>query len=73
MVGLSGVITALVTPFDAEGEVDMEALRRLIDFQVRGGVHGLFLCGTAGSGVIMRPDHRERRFSRRRRSTRADA
>jgi len=46
MVGLSGVITALVTPFDAEGEVDMEALRRLIDFQVRGGVQGLFLCGT---------------------------
>ncbi len=62
MVGLSGVITALVTPFDAEGEVNVEALRRLIDFQVRGGVHGLFLCGTAGSGVIMRPDQREKVF-----------
>ncbi|MFH0850234.1 MAG: dihydrodipicolinate synthase family protein [Candidatus Bathyarchaeota archaeon] len=59
MSGLSGVITALVTPFNREGEVDLAALRRLIDFQVKGGVDGLFLCGTAGSGVIMRPDQRE--------------
>jgi 4-hydroxy-tetrahydrodipicolinate synthase len=57
--GLSGVITALVTPFNREGEVDVVALRRLIDFQVKGGVDGLFLCGTAGSGVIMRLDQRE--------------
>ena len=62
MTGLSGVITALVTPFDEGGEVNIEALRGLIDFQVRGGVHGLFLCGTAGSGVIMRPDQRESVF-----------
>jgi 4-hydroxy-tetrahydrodipicolinate synthase len=59
MDGLSGVITALVTPFDGEGEVDVAALGRLIDFQVKGGVDGLFLCGTAGSGAIMRPDQRE--------------
>jgi 4-hydroxy-tetrahydrodipicolinate synthase len=49
----------MVTPFDVKGEVDLAALRRLIDFQVKGGVDGLFLCGTAGSGVIMRPDQRE--------------
>ena len=53
------MITAMVTPFDVKGEVDLAALRRLIDFQVKGGVDGLFLCGTAGSGVIMRPDQRE--------------
>jgi 4-hydroxy-tetrahydrodipicolinate synthase len=59
---LVGIITALVTPFDAEGEVDEEALRELVDFQVDGGVDGLFVCGTAGLGALMRPDQRERVF-----------
>jgi len=59
---LEGIITALVTPFDAEGEVDEEALRELIDFQVDGGVDGLFVCGTAGLGALMRPDQRETVF-----------
>jgi dihydrodipicolinate synthase/N-acetylneuraminate lyase len=37
------MITALVTPFDAEGEVDEEELREFVDFRVDGGVDGLFV------------------------------
>ncbi|MBN2334511.1 dihydrodipicolinate synthase family protein [Candidatus Bathyarchaeota archaeon] len=62
MSQLSGIITALVTPFDERGEVKTEALSGLIDFQVKGGVDGLFLCGTAGSGVMMRRDQRVQVF-----------
>ena len=62
MKRIEGIITALVTPFDAEGEVYEEALRELVDFQVDGGVDGLFVCGTAGLGALMRPDQRERVF-----------
>ncbi len=59
---IEGIITALITPFDDEGEVDEEALKKLIDFQVKGGVNGLFLCGTAGLGAIMRHDQRVEAF-----------
>ncbi len=59
---IEGIITALITPFDDGGEVDEGALKRLIDFQVKGGVNGLFLCGTAGLGAIMRQDQRVQAF-----------
>ena len=42
---IEGIIKALVTPFDAAGKVDEAALRRLVDFQVKGGVNGLFIRG----------------------------
>jgi 4-hydroxy-tetrahydrodipicolinate synthase len=58
MEPLSGIITALVTPFTQEGELKTESIKPLIDFQVKGGVNGLFLCGTAGLGTVMRTDQR---------------
>ncbi|MBA2443680.1 MAG: 4-hydroxy-tetrahydrodipicolinate synthase [Rubrobacter sp.] len=43
----SGALTALITPF-RNGEVDVEALENLVEFQVRQGIHGLVPCGTTG-------------------------
>jgi 4-hydroxy-tetrahydrodipicolinate synthase len=43
----SGAFTALVTPF-RNGEVDVEALEGLVEFQIRQGIHGLVPCGTTG-------------------------
>jgi N-acetylneuraminate lyase/4-hydroxy-tetrahydrodipicolinate synthase len=48
-----GIIPPLTTPFDEHGNVYEAGLRRLVDFQVEKGVHGLFICGTYGSGPIM--------------------
>ncbi len=62
MEPLSGIITALVTPFTEQGELKTEAIKPLIDFQVKGGVDGLFLCGTAGLGTVMRTDQRIEMF-----------
>jgi 4-hydroxy-tetrahydrodipicolinate synthase len=59
---VEGVITALVTPFDRDGEVMEDAVRSLVDFQAEAGVNGLFLCGTAGLGAVMRPAQRRRVF-----------
>lgn len=38
---MQGVFPILVTPFDERGRVDEESLRRLIDFNIDAGVHGL--------------------------------
>lgn len=40
---MRGVFPILVTPFDELGEVDVDSLRRLVDFQLEAGVHGLGL------------------------------
>lgn len=38
---MQGVYPILVTPFDEAGRIDEESLRRLIDFNVDAGIHGL--------------------------------
>jgi 4-hydroxy-tetrahydrodipicolinate synthase len=43
----SGAVTALITPFK-NGEVDIEALEGLVEFQIRQGIHGVVPCGTTG-------------------------
>ncbi len=48
----SGAFTALVTPFK-NGEVDVEALEGLVEFQISQGIHGLVPCGTTGESPTL--------------------
>lgn len=59
MAPIRGIITALITPFDDRGMVDEAALRDLVEFQVKGGVHGFFPLGTTGLGPALAPDERK--------------
>ena len=43
-----GVLPALVTPFREDERIDFNAWQSLIDIQIAAGVHGLFVCGSAG-------------------------
>jgi len=51
-IKLEGSMVALVTPF-ADGEVDWDALARLIEFQIDGGTQGLVPCGTTGESPTL--------------------
>lgn len=55
---LYGIIPPLTTPFTPEGDVYEAGLRELVDFQAGAGTHGLFICGTYGSGPIMTLEER---------------
>lgn len=44
----SGVLPAMITPLTREGKVNEKALRKLVDFLIDGGVHGIFAIGTTG-------------------------
>lgn len=45
---IRGCGTALVTPFSKDGSLDVEALRRLVQFQLKEGIDFLVPCGTTG-------------------------
>lgn len=51
-----GTFTALVTPMQADGAVDREAMARLIELQVDGGVDGIVPCGTTGEAATLSTD-----------------
>lgn len=44
----TGSAVALVTPFDAQGNVDEKALKQLIKWQIRAGTKALVVCATTG-------------------------
>lgn len=47
-----GSIPALVTPF-AEGEVDFDALKKLVEWQIEEGTHGVVPVGTTGESPTL--------------------
>ncbi len=57
---LKGVFTAIVTPFNEDGSVDEESLKRLIDFNIENGVSGIVPCGTTGESPTLDNDEHER-------------
>ena len=59
MKRLYGVITAMVTPFDENGQVMLEQVRNMVEFLVKRGVNCLYPCGTTGEMFNMTPEERE--------------
>jgi len=59
-ISLSGIITALVTPFSSDGKVDEIAMREIVRFQLDSGIHGFFPLGTNGMGPATEFEERKR-------------
>ncbi len=55
---LGGVLVALATPFAADGSIDQDQLRALVDRTIDGGVHGVVACGSTGEFAAMTADER---------------
>src|SRR5918996_2145177 len=53
MATISGVITAMVTPFDVGGRLDTDAARRLAGHLGENGSHGLVIAGTTGESPTL--------------------
>src|SRR5919107_4919003 len=52
--------TALVTPFESDGSIDVERMKALVKRQCEGGVRVLVPCGTTGESVTMSGDENRR-------------
>lgn len=53
MSTISGVITAMATPFAADGSLDAEASRRLARHLVDNGSHGIVVAGSTGESATL--------------------
>jgi 4-hydroxy-tetrahydrodipicolinate synthase len=57
---LGGILTAMVTPFDANGGLDEDAAVRLIHHLLENGSDGLVLAGSTGEGATMTDEEKVR-------------
>ena len=59
MKQLRGIYPATVTPYDDDGVFDAPAMRKIIRHQLAAGVHGFYVCGGTGEGLLLtREEHR---------------
>ena len=56
----SGVIPAIVTPFDDNGEFAAAPFERLLASIYEVGVHGVYVCGQTGEGLLQSVEMRRR-------------
>lgn len=55
-----GACTALITPMKENGDVDFEAMGRLIDWQIEQGINAILIAGTSGEGsTLSDEEHRQ--------------
>lgn len=50
---ISGSMVAIVTPMDAQGALDWQALTRLVDFHIQEGTDALVVVGTTGESATL--------------------
>ena len=48
-----GIIPPIITPLTEQRTLDEDALRRLIEFDLQGGVHGIFAMGSSGEAMMV--------------------
>ena len=58
MASISGVLTAMVTPFDDDGALDLAGARRLARHLVEQGSHGVVVAGTTGESPTLSDDEK---------------
>ncbi len=57
---LRGIIPPIATPLDARERVEEGALRRLVDYLLGEGVHGIFVMGSTGEFALLAAQERRR-------------
>lgn len=59
MKALKGIFPATISPFAEDGRFDAQAMRRIVAYQIDAGVHGLYICGGTGEGLLMKVEERQ--------------
>lgn len=60
MPNIHGALTATITPFDEDGEIDLNYVTKHLRFQDRSGIHGVVPSGSNGEGPSLSLEERKR-------------
>ncbi|MES2023232.1 MAG: 4-hydroxy-tetrahydrodipicolinate synthase [Patescibacteria group bacterium] len=52
-IKITGSIPAIITPFKKNGALDLPALKKLVRYQLAGGVDGIVACGSTGEAATL--------------------
>jgi len=55
----AGIFPALLTPFDRNGKINEKELVRLVDYNVKKGVRGFYVCGSTGEAFLLSTEERK--------------
>ena len=58
-----GVGTALITPFKLDQSVDLDSLKKIVQYQLEGGIDALIVLGTTGETPVIDYDERRKLIS----------
>ncbi|MCH2211966.1 MAG: dihydrodipicolinate synthase family protein [Fuerstiella sp.] len=53
-----GIYPALVTPFDRTGGINETVVKEIVNWHLKEGVDGFYICGGTGEGLLLSPDER---------------
>jgi N-acetylneuraminate lyase len=53
-----GIYSALLTPYDKNGQIDFKALKKTVSFEKSKGVEGFYCCGSSGEGLLLDKEER---------------
>ena len=56
---LRGLVCPMITPFAADGALDLWAARQVVDFLIAHGVQVIFPAGSTGEGALLTQAERE--------------
>ena len=59
MTAIRGLVPPVVTPFHADGSLDLDSLDRVVEHLIAGGVHGLFILGSSGQVAYLTDEERD--------------
>lgn len=59
MKQLQGIFTALLTPFDESGSINVASLERLVHHNLRMGARGFYVCGSTGEAFLLSTEERK--------------
>lgn len=54
-----GVGTAIATPFDEYDNINFDAFKKLVEFQIENGVEAIIVCGTTGEASTMSQEEKQ--------------
>lgn len=60
----TGIFPALITPFDNDGKVNYDSIKKLMDYNIAKGVKGFYICGSSGEVFKLSEDERKEYYKK---------